>query len=78
MRLLMMKGSDFSGWKQIGYLASLGLHLVVATAIGLAIGYHLDKWLKTSPWLLILFLLFGIAAGFVNLFREVCRLRGDD
>jgi len=78
LRLVIMKGFDLSGWKQIGYLASLGLNLVAATAIGLAIGYHLDKWLKTSPWLLMLFLLFGIAAGFVNLFREVHRLRGDD
>jgi ATP synthase protein I len=47
--------------------------MVAATAIGLAVGYQLDKWLKTSPWLMILFLLFGIAAGFINLFREVNR-----
>jgi len=73
-----MKGFDLGPWKQIGNLASLGISLVAATAIGLAIGYQLDKWLKTSPWLTILFLLFGIAAGFVNLFREACRTRGKD
>jgi ATP synthase protein I len=50
--------------------------MVAATAIGLAVGYQLDKWLKTSPWLMIVFLLFGIAAGFMNVFREVNRSQG--
>jgi len=67
------KGQDLSAWRRIGALANLGITMVAATAIGLAVGYQLDKWLKTSPWLMILFLLFGIAAGFINLFREVNR-----
>ena len=49
----------------------VGLHLVTATFVGLAIGYYLDKWLGTKPWLTMLFLLFGIAAGFMNMYREV-------
>ncbi len=67
------KGSDLSPWRRIGILANLGIAMVAATAIGLALGYQLDKWLKTSPWLMILFLLFGIAAGFINVFREANR-----
>jgi len=38
-------------------------------AIGLAVGYFLDKWFRSSPYLTIIFTLYGIAAGFVNLFR---------
>lgn len=49
----------------------VGLHLVTATFVGLAIGYYLDKWLGTKPWLTMVFLLFGIAAGFMNMYREV-------
>jgi ATP synthase protein I len=49
----------------------VGLHLVTATFVGLAVGYYLDKWLGTKPWLTMLFLLFGIAAGFMNMYREV-------
>jgi ATP synthase protein I len=41
----------------------------------LAFGYQLDKWLNTSPWLMILFLLFGIAAGFINVFRVASRVK---
>jgi len=73
-----MKRPNLSPWRQIGTLASLGITMVAATAIGLAIGYQLDQWLKTSPWLTLLFLLFGIAAGFVNLFRETRRIRERD
>ncbi len=49
----------------------VGLHMVTATFVGLAVGYYLDKWLETKPWLTMLFLLFGIAAGFLNMYREV-------
>lgn len=70
-----MKKEEFSLWKQVGILSTMGITLVAATAIGLAMGYYLDKWLHTSPWLTILFLLFGIAAGFLNIFRDVARLR---
>jgi len=51
--------------------STIGISMVAATAIGLAIGYGLDQLLSTRPWLMLLFTLFGIAAGFLNLFREV-------
>ena len=66
-----MPGEDFSVYKQLIRLSMIGVTLVASTAIGLAIGYWLDRWLGTSPWLTMVFLLFGIAAGFLNLFRDV-------
>ncbi len=51
----------------------VGITLVVATVIGLAGGYWLDRWLGTAPWLTMIGLGFGIAAGFVNLSRSVKR-----
>jgi len=57
--------------KQLARLSTIGVALVAATAIGLAIGYGLDRWLGTSPWLTLTFTLFGIVAGFVNLFRDL-------
>ncbi len=44
---------------------------VVATVLGLAGGYWADRWLGTSPWLLLVGLGIGIAAGFTNLFRSL-------
>jgi ATP synthase protein I len=45
--------------------------MVLATVIGLAAGYWLDRWLGTSPWLTLIGLGFGIAAAFVTFFRSV-------
>jgi ATP synthase protein I len=61
--------------RQFGVLGSVGLHLVLGTFVGLAIGYFLDRYLNTKPWLTLIFLGFGIASGFTNLFRVVRRSR---
>jgi ATP synthase protein I len=57
--------------RQVGALSGVGLTLVISTVLGLVGGYYLDRWLGTEPWLLLVGLLLGIAAGFVNLFRAV-------
>jgi len=33
-----------------------------------AIGYFLDRFLRTGPWLTLIFLIFGVIAGFRSLF----------
>jgi ATP synthase protein I len=55
----------------------VGLTLVISTVLGLWGGYVLDGWLGTSPWLTVVGLLFGIAAGFVNLFRAAGIMDGE-
>jgi ATP synthase protein I len=42
--------------------ASLGLEMGLCIAIGVGIGYFLDSRFGTRPWLLLFFLLCGIAA----------------
>jgi ATP synthase protein I len=69
----MAPSGDQGAWKALGELSSIGLALVICTVIGLAGGYYADRLLGTSPWLLLLGLALGIAAGFVNLFRSVSR-----
>jgi ATP synthase protein I len=60
-----------SSWRALADLAQVGMTFVVATALGLGGGYWADRWLGSSPWLTLLGLGFGIAAGFVNFFRSV-------
>ncbi len=56
--------------------------MVAATFIGLAIGYYLDRWLGTTPWLTLAFLVLGIVSGFRNIFilttRELRRQEQND
>lgn len=54
--------------KSLGFLSSLGISMVAASFIGLFIGYKLDQWLGTSPWMTLIWLGFGIASGFRNIF----------
>ena len=69
----MAPTGETGAWKALGELSSIGITLVLATVIGLVGGYYADRWLGTKPWLTLLGLGFGIAAGFVNLFRSVKR-----
>ena len=73
----MAPSGDQGAWKALGELSSVGLALVICTVIGLAGGYYADHLLGTSPWLLLIGLVLGIAAGFVNLFRSVTRADRD-
>ena len=47
----------------------IGIQFPVAIALGFFAGRWLDGQFGTEPWLMIVFSLCGIAAGFVNLFR---------
>jgi ATP synthase protein I len=56
------------GWSLLKF-SSLGIEMAVATFIGWGIGYWLDLQLGTEPWLMLVFLLLGVAAGFKGVFR---------
>ncbi len=43
--------------------------LLSAVIVGAALGYVLDSWFGTKPWCLIVFLIFGGAAGILNVYR---------
>ncbi len=65
-------------WLQVGEYTSLGFMLPAATLIGYGIGYVLDRALGTT-FLKIVFLILGIAAGFLQLVRQVLKdTRGRD
>lgn len=43
--------------------------LIVGVGVGGFIGWALDRWLGTTPWLLVLFVALGFAAGLMNVIR---------
>ncbi|MDQ7055726.1 MAG: AtpZ/AtpI family protein [Persephonella sp.] len=63
--------SKKSSWVQYLSIGSIGLHLVSGVVVGVLIGYFLDKYFNTSPWLTIIFFFLGIGAGFRNMYKDV-------
>ena len=61
---------QMSAWANVSIV---GIQFPVAIAIGYFWGRWLDKYLGTGPWMMAIFSLFGIIAGFVNLFRIVAK-----
>jgi ATP synthase protein I len=51
--------------------AKVGVELVSAMAVAVAIGWYLDHWLHTLPLFLVVFVLLGGAAGIANVWRTV-------
>ena len=54
--------------RTLGMVSTMGIAFAVAIAIGVWVGLKLDAWLGTKPWFFFIFLFFGIAAGFRNIF----------
>ncbi|WP_268893640.1 AtpZ/AtpI family protein [Roseomonas harenae] len=46
-----------------------GVEVVSALVVGAAIGFGLDRWLGTFPWLFLVFFVVGGAAGVLNIYR---------
>ena len=63
--------------KTLGMISTMGISFAVAITIGVYVGLKLDEWFGTGPWFFFIFLLFGIAAGFRNIYimanREIKR-----
>ena len=62
-----MKEDKRKFYKQLGRVSAIGLEMGLCVAIGLAIGYFLDRYFQTKPWFTIIFLILGIVAAFRSL-----------
>ena len=55
-------------FRDLWYYSSLSFSIAQAIVIGLGIGVWLDKKFETSPWFTLIFLVFGVLAGFRNIY----------
>jgi F0F1-type ATP synthase assembly protein I len=68
-------------FRQLGVYSHVGMSFVFSIFIGLGIGWYLDNKLfdgKTAPYLTFIFLGFGIAAGFRNLWQIAKQITDED
>jgi ATP synthase protein I len=62
----------------MGTAFKLGTELVAAVGVGTIIGFILDSWFGTKPWLIIIFFFFGAAAGMLNVIKAANRMQKED
>ena len=66
-------------WVQItqlgGTAGTMGLHIVSAIIVGLVIGYFLDDYFGTKPWMIMIFFFVGVVAGFKMVFEDFQKLQ---
>ena len=69
-------GPDNAGLQQ-GMAAGLriGVELVVAIVVATGLGWVIDRWAGTSPWVTIAMFFLGVAAGMVNVYRAVTGIK---
>ena len=62
----------------MGSAFKLGTELVAAVAVGTIIGFILDSWFDTKPWLILIFFFLGAGAGMLNVIRTASRMQKED
>ncbi|MFM9850284.1 MAG: AtpZ/AtpI family protein [Hyphomicrobiaceae bacterium] len=71
------QGGDTLQGRGMAYGFRMSSELVGAIVVGGLIGYALDQWLGTKPWLFLVFFVFGFAAGILNLLRAYRQMQGE-
>ena len=54
----------------LGMALKLSTEMVAAVLVGTIIGYILDSWFDSKPWLIIIFFFVGAVAGITNVIRS--------
>ncbi|MEN8134855.1 MAG: AtpZ/AtpI family protein [Thermodesulfobacteriota bacterium] len=62
--------------KMLADFSTIGMTVAFSIFIGVGFGYYLDNKVfdgSTKPWFTLIFLGFGVAAAFLNLYRMATR-----
>jgi ATP synthase protein I len=58
--------------------SSLGIEMGLSVAIGIGMGYYLDKFFKTAPYLTIIFMILGIVAAMKTIYTLLRKIQKED
>jgi ATP synthase protein I len=71
-----VKRETRKAFRELAFYSSLGLSVAFSIFIGLGLGVFLDRQFGTNPWLTLIFLGLGIAAGYRNIGLAIRKSRG--
>jgi ATP synthase protein I len=69
--VLLANSHQPSPQSNLGYALRLGSEFISGIILGLIIGYVIDFYFQTNPWGMVVFIVLGTAAGFLNVFRFI-------
>ena len=72
------KDSKQSSSSNIGVAFKLSAEMVAAVVVGTIIGFILDYWFGTKPWLILIFFFVGVVAGILNVIRSAKNMQSKD
>ena len=55
---------------KLGMAFKMSTELVAAVLVGTIIGFILDNWFGTKPWLILIFFFVGVIAGVLNVIKS--------
>ena len=64
------KSTKQSSSSKLGIAFKISTELGAAVVVGTIIGFILDNWFGTKPWLILIFFFVGVVAGMLNVFRS--------
>jgi len=59
----------------IGQAFKMSTELISAVAVGTIIGFILDNWFGTKPWLILIFFFVGVVAGIMNVIKSAKKMQ---
>ncbi len=75
---LIRKDKDNETYRIIGLVGSFGFTTAGAIAGGYFLGSYLDKKLNTYPWFMLVFIMLGIIGSFIEFFKVIKKLLGEN
>ena len=71
-RILAKEADSKSG---MGLAFKMSTELVSAVLVGTIIGFILDNWFGTKPWLILIFFFVGVIAGIMNVIKSAKKMQ---
>ena len=62
----------------LGNALKISTELIVTVVVGTTLGFILDNWFDTKPWLIITFFFLGVIAGILNVIRSAKNMHKKD
>ena len=67
--------SDKGANSSMGTAFKMSTELVAAVGVGTIIGFILDQWFGTKPWLILIFFFIGVATGIFNVVKTAKKMQ---